>query len=429
MKILIANSIFHPNVIGGAEGATYLLARKLSEDGLAVDVLATTGKRSGPGHTLQERRLNGVDGTIYEAPSCGRYDLLFDDGEAPPPSLFIRGVHHFLGIHSRRWRKLAQLALRRSQPDVLHTHTIVGMTPAIWGAARAEGVPIVHTLHDYHLLCPRTTLLRTSGENCDHPPLPCSFLARCKLAATRHVRLVTAPSRFVLDRHLTAGGFPTARAEVVPNACWELPEQVRDRSHLDLVQGLFLGQIDSHKGIPILLGALTELLAGRVPDNFRFAFAGAGPLVDEVRAFCARHSDRCRYHGVVRGEEKEALLAASSFLVLPSLWHDNFPLVILEAFSNGLPVIGTRRGGIPEIIVDGSCGQVVEPEAGSLAEAMSVYAADGTTRLQHGATALERARRYTFARHVESFRTIYSELARETTRLDHSHSGGPASTT
>lgn len=425
MKVLIANSIFFPNVIGGAEGAAHLLARRLSENGLAVDVLTTTGRRAGPAEEIRERTLEGVAGTVYEAPCCGLYDLLPVEGQRPP-SLPVRGAHHFLGVHSPRWARLCRRILTRSRPDIVHTHTIVGITPAIWGAARALGLPVVHTLHDYHLLCPRTTLLRSNNTVCERAPWPCRLLAHYKLAATRHVDVVTAPSRFVLERHLAAGGFPRARAVVVPNACSELPDAVPDRSGLELTQGLFLGQIDVHKGIPILLQALSKMLAGSLPDDFRFAFAGAGPLVQEVRAFCAANPTRCRYHGVVRGEAKAALLAASSFLVLPSIWHDNFPLVILEAFSNGLPVIGARRGGIPEIIDHEINGQVVSPEPTPLAEAMSVYATSSVVRQQHGEAALAKARQYSFERHIDSFVEIYERTL--TDRRAQPQNQGPAST-
>jgi len=147
-----------------------------------------------------------------------------------------------------------------------------------------------------------------------------------------------------------------------------------------------------------------------VTASFRFAFAGRGPLVTDVEAFCRRFPDRCQYHGMVRGTEKTALMAASAFLVLPSIWHDNFPMVILEAFSQGMPVIGAHRGGIPEIIDDQVNGLVVQPEPAPLANALIRYASNGEERLRHGAAALKKARGYSLKRHVSEFLNIYSEV-------------------
>jgi glycosyltransferase involved in cell wall biosynthesis len=318
-----------------------------------------------------------------------------------------------MGIHSPRWQKWARQVLQQSRPDVVHTNTIVGITPAIWRAAAHQSRPVVHTCHDYHLLCPRTTLLRSNGQVCETPPLPCRWLARAKLTASHLVNVVTAPSRFVLEKHLAAGGFGRARAEVVPNACPDIPDQIPEREGLPWIQGLFLGQINQHKGIPLLLAALRTVFANSPSDRFRFAFAGNGPLVAEVKALCDRFAPRCRYLGVVQGTEKTVLMDQSSFLVLPSIWHDNFPMVILESFAQGLPVIGTRRGGIPEIIDAGRNGLVVEPDAPALVKALLCYAGKDTVRLAHGRAAREKAGQYSVARHVGKFQKIYTDLTQQ----------------
>lgn len=408
-RVLIVNSTFFPQVVGGAEVSTLLLARGLTARGVHVDVLTTTGfLDAGPRESLAERSLEGIGGMIYEAASCGHQNLLARDGEARP-GLLKRGRHHFAQVHDRRWRRLARLALAQTRPAVVHSNTIVGLTAAVWEAAREAGVPVVHTLRDYHLLCPRTTLQRSSGAMCGGGPPPCAALRLLKRRRTAGVALVTAPSRYVLQRHLEFGFFRGIRREIVPNACEEgMPAYREPPSHS--VRGLFLGQLDRHKGLDVLLAALARMLPA-APLDFGFDIAGHGPLQPEVEAFCARQGGRVSFHGMVQGEVKQALLAGCAFVTIPSVWHDNFPRTILDAFMHGRPVIGARRGGIPEVVQDGLTGAIIEPQVEPLAEALLRYGRDADLRARQGRAARKAAMRYTLSHQLDRFQAIYAEAA------------------
>ncbi|MEZ4387763.1 MAG: glycosyltransferase [Candidatus Krumholzibacteriia bacterium] len=409
MKVLIQNSVYFPNVIGGAEISSHLLGQELRRRGIAADAVATTGRVGGGAELTTRPTADGL-GTVYEAPAHGVCDLLPPAG-APQPGFARRSLNHLSSVRSARWRRLFDAVLDRVRPDVVHTNTIVGLTPAIWAAAHARGVPVVHTLRDYHLLCPRTTLLRSSQTDCTAPPLPCRVLASLKLRQTHEVQLVTAPSDFVLQKHLAAGGFTGARTAVVPNALEEWPEEVpRRESAGGEVRGLFLGQISRHKGIGLLLEALAGLFADPACSRLRFDLAGRGPLVPEVVAFCAAHPDRAVYHGMVRDEPRRDLLRRASFMVVPSIWAEPFARSIIDGFSWGLPAIGCRQGGIPEVITDGRDGLLVAPTAAGLAAAMAALTTDHARRLRLGEAARSRAADFTLVRQVDRFVELYRDL-------------------
>lgn len=407
MKILIQNNVFYPNVIGGAEMSSWLLAVELEKRGWQVDAMATTG-RHGRSRQVSERPLPDTRGKVYEAPGTGLVDLYVDGAPPAAPNIVVRGIHHFSQIRSLRWEHIAHDVFDRVKPDVLHTNTIVGSTGSIWRAARDRRIPVIHTLRDYFLLCPRTTLLRSDGSNCENAPLPCRILRSGKLPATECVDVVTAPSNFVLQRHLEAGAFEDALAAVVPNACEGIVDRLPDRSNQGVLRGLYLGQLDHHKGVGLLLKAIEELFAEGA--GLEFDFGGVGPMEDELRAFCQRSGGRARYHGMVSGAAKSELLRNAHFVTVPSMWNDNFPRTMLDAFSNGLPVIGTRRGGIPEVVRDGVDGIVIEPDPGELAGAIRLYLGDPELRLRHGASGHERARDYTLDRQVSRFEELYHGL-------------------
>jgi glycosyltransferase involved in cell wall biosynthesis len=409
MKILIQNSLYYPNVIGGAEISTHLLGQELRRRGIAADAVACTGRLDGDPRITTRPTADGL-GTVYEAPAHGLSHLYEAGAPAPQAGFLVRGLNHFAQVHSRRWARLFDQVLEQVRPSLVHTNTIVGLTPAVWAAARRHGIPVVHTLRDYHLLCPRTTLLRSAGTDCTDPPLPCRILARLKLRQTGQLALVTAPSDFVLQKHLAAGGFPGAATAVVPNALEEWPPEVPPRRAEGPVRGLFLGQIHTHKGVAMLLEVLADLFGDPECDRLEFDFAGKGPLVPRVKEFCAAHPHRARYHGLVQGRAKQDLLAAASFLTAPSIWAEPFNRSIIDGFSWGLPAVGFGTGGIPEVITHEQDGLVTEPEAGLLREAMASLTRDDARRLALGHNARRRAEDFTLDRQADRFVGLYSRI-------------------
>ncbi len=216
----------------------------------------------------------------------------------------------------------------------------------------------------------------------------------------------------MLDRHAAYGFFSDIRREVVPNACEVDPPPYLDPP-TDRTRGLYLGQLDHHKGVGVLLEALAEYLP-QAPPSFGFDIAGHGPLQFQVEAFCAHWEGRVRFHGMVQGETKAALLRDCAFVTVPSVWHDNFPRTMLDAYMYGRPVIGAHRGGIPEVVRDGETGTIIEPEAPVLASAMARYVADEELRLNHGRAARRQADRYTLAFQVDRFCELYDDLTGST---------------
>ncbi len=404
-RILIVNSLFYPNLEGGAEVNVLRLARELSSRGHQVDVVASTGRHAGNAH-LVARRVDGISGEVLEAPSAGRLDIV-SDPVAAKPNLVARGLHHFGQVRDLAWRTWTDEALDRARPEIVNTHSLVGLTASVWDACHRRSLPVVHSLHDLQLLCPRTTLQRSTGAECTGGPLPCQILRGLKRRQTRGITLVTGPSRFVLQRHHDFGFFRDVPWEVVPNAVAHIPPRVPDRASRRVATGLYVGRLNGQKGVPQLLAALDALYEAQPMLPLTFAFAGDGPLRADVEAFCARRADRARYFGRVDANVRDALHHESDFVVLPSVTGEVFGLTIIEGFAWGLPAIGSDRGGIPEVIRNDEDGQVVAPTSAALAEAISRYALDGALRLRHGAAARDRALDYTVQAEATRFLDLF----------------------
>jgi glycosyltransferase involved in cell wall biosynthesis len=163
---------------------------------------------------------------------------------------------------------------------------------------------------------------------------------------------------------------PRANVCVIPNTV--APVRARSSAESEAVRGplLFLGRIEREKGIFVLVQALARAHAAGAA--WRLVCGGTGEVEAVRRAMQqARLPDEAiEFRGWVGGEQKAALLDQCALLVLPSL-IENMPVSVLEAFAHGKPVIATRVGGIPDMVIPGSEGLLVPPgDAGALAAAL-----------------------------------------------------------
>jgi len=274
--------------------------------------------------------------------------------------------------NEQSYRDLSNI-IRDRRPDVMHAHnTFPLISPAAYTAARDGGIPVVQTLHNFRLLCANGLLFRDGHvcEDCVGQTIPwpavvhkCyrGSLAASAVVATmllyhrargtwqRDVDLFVAATDFARTK-LIEGGLPPDKIVVKPNFVeWEVDAQsVDDEAERDYM--LYVGRLSAEKGIRTLIAswnASTGLLPLRI--------VGDGPLKDEVLRAAATNP-LIRWLGYRPASEIQQLLRGARALVLPSECYEMFPLVVLEAYSTGVPVIGSRTGALESIIEDGRTG-------------------------------------------------------------------------
>ena len=370
MHVLVANKIYPPIAAGGAELIVSYLCEELVARGHRVTVVSTCGPEMEP-YPVEYR--NGVE-IIRFFPKNLYWNF------ARGTKVWSEQSHSRLAVardrlSKTRWhltdawnrdagRRLGAI-LADGRPDVMHTHLLDGMSASVWHQAKLAGIPIVHTAHDYHLLCPRAFLLSRSWKVCTRPALPCRAYRYWHLRTGAEVDVFVSPSRFLLDQHLAAGLRCRATA-VVANGV-PLPRLQREPRDGSRNRFLVLSRLTVEKGIRLVMDALTRLPPERTVE---LAVAGNGPLEAEIGKIAAR-DPRVRVLGFVNGDAKRAALAWADHLILPSLWYENAPTVIMEAAAAGLTLIGSRIGGIPEMVREGETGLLFSPgDASGLAAAM-----------------------------------------------------------
>jgi glycosyltransferase involved in cell wall biosynthesis len=408
MKICLVSNLYPPFVRGGAEIYVGRLARALAEDHQVVVVTTEPGFRVAP------RREVTPEGIVVYRVAPLNVAHLSD----LPHQLLAQAAFRAIDLYHPQVAAAMSHVIGREQPDVIHLHNWVGLSLAalLSGVpSSSPHIPLALTLHDYSLCCIYADLRHADGRGCD-PRLPCRAMSVLNRQLTRRVGLAISPSVYTLERHQERGFFRHADRQVIPNGIEALappprPSPARGEGEAASPKGgtfdiLYMGRVQSYKGPEVLIRAFRRL-AG---PSLRLHIAGEGPALDGCRTLAAG-DPRIRFYGFVVGEERTRLLSTADCVVLPSLWPENSPVTIQEAFQFGPVVIASRIGGIPEMVREGVNGLLVEPgDEGAVAAAIERLRTLPQLAATLRASAMETARLYDMRFHVAHLLEAYQRL-------------------
>jgi len=355
LKILIINSLYPP-IPGssGAEKATSLLGEALVRRGHKVVVVSLHPEAQ----EITEVR-NGVK--VYRIPISNIYWIVSRNRE----SVWLRWIWHVRD----RWNRTAAARVGRildaEKPDVVNTHNICGFSASVWREVKRRKIRLVHTTHDYYVVCSRRTLYR-DDKACSRRCVDCALLAERRIRESKHVDVLVSVSRKTLELHRDSGAFNGVPSHVVFNLSGQFDRQnlpAASQSRDQLVFG-FIGVFEPKKGLEILLRA-TEKVRHK---NWRLDIAGYGEASYEEQLRGIRSDPRICWLGFTSAQE---FLAGINVVVIPSLWPEPLPYVCMEALQAGKGMICADSGGIPEMCHLASRVIVVPPgDVGALANAM-----------------------------------------------------------
>lgn len=340
MKICLVIESYPPNVSGGVSVYGQRLAQGLSNAGHNVFVITSC-----PFNGLSSLKpLEKMDGKVrvLHLPPVNIYDA-YKIKNVPT---FIKPIFHIINLWNPAQYVLYKNILRKEHPDVVHIHDIYGISLSFLDAAKSLRIPLIVTLHSYGLICRKVTLLNANSKICEKPNMLCSIYCRAiKDIIDSKPDLVTSPSQFVLDYHSKMGFFPHSKKMKLSNGI-EIdnynPPQKNARSNFNI---LFVGRLGRHKGVHTLIEAVRKMNNKEI----HLHIIGKGDYKEKLENL-AENDERITFHGAVPDKDLPSFYKMADVTVVPSIWLEVAPVVIQESFLAGTPVIGSRIGGIPEMI-------------------------------------------------------------------------------
>jgi len=365
MRIAMVLHQFLPDHVGGVEVYAWTLGKALMAMGHQVHLFVPRADRE----RLESESLDGL--TVWSAPGPSRT-------EGPLGAFF----HAFRNLRTERaYRRF----LDQVHPDVVHVQHLQRVSTRVMRLS--QPLPTVVSLHDYWYRCPNSQLLLPDGALCSDSRggwrcghcglhraglpsadrlgwLAAPLFAHRQRVVWRALRLADAyhaPSDFVRQWYLSAG-LPAERVYIVPHGLDAsrlagAGKSGRTGAGVGLRLG-YLGSIAPAKGLHVLIEAFNSL-----PADASLTIFGdlevAPDYVAELRRL-ARHPG-VRFAGGVSPQRVGRSLAEMDCMVVPSLWHETFCLVIQEANAVGVPVVASDLGALPERVQDGVNGRLFPP--------------------------------------------------------------------
>lgn len=350
MRILLVNKFLFPK--GGAETYVFDVGKMLEEHGHEVQYFGLKNKKNIVGNRVNSYMSN-MD--------------------------FSKGVKDNLNapfriIYSVEARKKIRVVLDDFQPDVVHLNNIqYHLTPSIileinkWREQNKKKCRIIYTAHDYQLVCPSHGLFDKNIEPCekclDGHYIHC-LTTKCLKNSRAKSLLGTIDGYFwkysqaysYVDAYICCSFFLKRKLDTQErfrNKTIGLHNFKKEMPHLENIKKkgyvLEFGHLSKDKGTDTLIE-----VAKRMPET-EFIFIGYGPSSDKMKGI-----SNVKYLGFKTGEDLYRIIAEAAISVCPSEWYENCPFSVIESILLGTPVVGSKMGGIPELIECGKNGELFE---------------------------------------------------------------------
>ncbi|MEO8147092.1 MAG: glycosyltransferase family 4 protein [Bacteroidia bacterium] len=355
MKIILAHKFWR--TLSGAEMYFHDVVRILKSNGHDVRVFTTNYNAEG-----------GIDEKTSDP------NVIYGI-----PNNYLRGnfITRILNLPSIIYSKPNKLAFGELiddfKPDVVHCFSLnVALSPSLLDACREKGVPVVMSCNDYKHICTNYRLYHHGKicTDCKGGKLYMPVVNNCckhsfAFSVASSIEAYVHEYKNILRKNIHTFSYESEFMRNITDEFWEgkkhnsyllgkpfhAPAYQPHYDHEDYL--LYIGRLSDEKGVDILLRAM------KLVPHAKLKIVGTGPYKELLENLAKElELQNVEFMGSKWGDEAKDFIRKCRFVVIPSLWYENFPYVITETYALGKALIGSDRGGIPENIVPGETGYV-----------------------------------------------------------------------
>lgn len=324
-----------------------------------------------------------------------------------------------LAYQNNYMKEFFKKIIKEEHIDIVHSHDARTAIPAIL-AAQESNRPVITHYRDYWFCCPKSSLLKTDLTNCEtcntHELQSCSsagryFWDRHKMNYIKNVPKVLKKANVkiaiseAINNKLKMIGIDDAIVlrNPIDTKLFNVPS--KENGYIDIG---YIGSLDYHKGVQILMMAMREILPKY--ENVRFVLVGDGPLKESVYDILYNYKDRVLILNSLPYEQIAEAYSTLSMVIIPSIWQEPFSRVAIEAMAAGKPIIASKVGGLQFLIKD-DFGILIPPkDTAELQKAIELLIENKERRITMGEKALEESKKYDSTVIAEEVNKIYQEL-------------------
>ncbi len=401
-KVLICCNAYPPNFIGGAELIAHYQALELQKQGYAVKVFA--------GDFHIDTKHYGTHHDTYDGIEVFRVKLT-------PADFDTNGIN----FRHHEVEEYFQKVLNEYQPNIVHMHNIIGLSVLLATLAKKYHIKTFLTLHDGWGFCYKNTMMKNDGNSCHnfsecaqcmpsihddtHSNIPLVMRENYLALALNKVDMFISPSYYLREQYIKAG-FNANKILVLANgidvAKFDVKKITSNKIHFTCI-----GHLGEHKGVLLILQALSSI---EDKEKLHINIVGEGPLEENLKNYISDNqlSEYVTLFGKVSNEKIVTIFAQTDVYIIPSMWPENQPVTITEAFSSKIPVIGTNLGGIKELIIPNKTGLLFPMgNANALAESMLFFIKNPESISIYGNNAYQFIKEKTFTNQVKELSLHY----------------------